>query len=484
MPVARTAWWIDWGDDGFQSPYVDMTPVRISARCRFGGHVGPKSFGVSPANGQLLIWNKDALYDPDVAGPLSETALRLPHRVRFLADDLVRWEGRAQFLGRTEGLVPTLGWQLYGLESLNATEGIVSINRRGGTVADVVADINEGSSLEIGGGTSQSVGVIEWEGSPLYAMEATQRFAGGFMLELPLGQWQFIRWTDTPQMPISADFDQSTYFLQQGFSFAERPDWVRNYCVAEGQAVVSDPAASDLRKSRRMGPQQQAVLVLASPDASAPVDEGLYLTDSATASVVSVTTRLIGGQRVAYVRVQTTADHPAGEFVSVTAPAVDAVSVTPFDPVPLEIEEFGTQEVFRRRALKLPPWFPAGAVGLYEWTRPYLRNLSQPALMLDATYHLNSETEAANASLTANAVPGRRNTFETQTGIFDGLVLSTTVTDVMDSVASWRVQAIAAIDRPAAPLGVVLSASDVQVEATVSTEHPDGRDIFGRYRTA
>ena len=453
-----------------------------------------RSVAISPASGSFILHNRDATYDPDRRGGLTELQIRKQHRCRILLDNNIAWDGVAVF-GRSEpsDTLPLLVWELKGRHRDILNDIDVKIARQnGGTVADIVSDLQKQTKVSVAGGTAQPFGIIDWEGSGVYLLEALQRFAGGFAIEDYQGNWSFTRWTDTPDLPVGATFDAS-YGVLDNFDVAERDGYIRNYVKAVGQEWVNNTRGTIAISSNIMSQQQERVFILAGPGGDSRIsgwtdDSGNYAI-SLSASDSRVQPTRVGNVVVLdenRIQIRVRTNQFGNGTARVTAQAIGQSQRTQkTSEKRIDINLYGSQDAYGERELRLPPWFTGGFEGIHEWVTPWLRNLSQPMLLMRAIYPTSQANAAATARLVDHATPGKRARFVLNDITFDGFVLEASLRGGHRAVPMLEVVAANVQREPAPPLGVSVEfVADVAANLVVSVEDPNGQNIYGRYRTS
>ena len=495
LPVVKVL--VDWDDDGsYSDRYSDVSPWIINYAVSFGASARLSGKSISPmsANGQFTLWAEDATYDPEASGGLSETQLRKNHGCRILVDGNLFWQGIAQFQSRDfTGAVNIVSWVLQGRHAEVLTQHRVEIERTdGGTVADLLSDMNGLIKVPVSGGTKQPVGIVTWRGSGISLIEAMQRYAGGFCVEDYQGNWSFTRWTDTPDLPVGLRATPD-YGPMSDFSLQERVGYVRNFCEAEGKSWSPSVGDSLIAvTSNTMSQSSERVFVLAGLVGRERVtnwatdgnyDIRLTTADTrATAEIVG--TPFVIDSNTLQIRVRTNAF--GNGITNVTANAYGSKQGTvEAAKRRIDIDLYDSQTVYGERQLALPPWFPGGYDGIHEWTTPWLRNLSQPMLIGRVSYPLTQDSKADTARVVDHLTPGRRAVLSLDTTSFDTFILSATLTGGNNRVPVLTVTGCNVQREPAPPLGVSVEfVADVVANLVVSVEDPNGQTIYGRLRTS
>ena len=485
---------IDWDDNTYRSRYANISSIVLSGSIVFGSsaRLSGKSVSVISALGTVVLHATDSTYDPEIAGPISERILRANHACRIYIDDNLFWEGIAKFQSRNfTGAIKTVTWNLIGKYSRILTRNRLDIERLdGGTITDLLGDMQSLLGVSVSGGTAQPVGVVQYRGSGLSFLEAIQRFAGGFIIEDYQGNWSFTRWTDTPDLPIGADFDL-TYGPDADNSIQEREGYIRNFC----KAVSQDWSASDdsllAVTANNMSQSEERVFVLAGLIGRERVDS--WVKNDAydirlSSSKSGVTAAIVGrpfviDSNTIQIRVRTNAFGSGVTRIRAEAHGRAQKLVKGVERE-INIDLHDSQTIFGKQELILPDWFPGGYAGLYEWVVPWLRNLSQPMLIGRISYSLVQPTAAMTRALVDHLTAGKRVRVQTDSILFDTFLLTTGLTWGQQVAPRLTGTGCNVQREPAAPLEVSVLPLDIAANIQVGVPNPNRQNIYGRYRTA
>ena len=492
-------WQIDWDDDGlYQHPYSDVTDVYESHSILFGSNPSLRGNDVrtQTATGSLVLVDAQGRYDPDDSRlRVAETKLRQRHAVRLLADGAVAWQGVCEPSNSPDrsGIV-RLAWRLQGKRSGILTLGERELNIGSGTVAGLAQTWTAETGIPLSVASAQPHGLVFFKGNWLYFLGAFGRYAGGWCVEDHNGNWIFRSFADTPTLPVSATLDLG-YGPDDDVDRAERAGHVRNYARCRAFAWVDQTDTSAVAfASHQMGEAEQRVFTLVHENTAIRRSRSMdTFTVSATAFTQTPVIVSVEQQTatVSKVRVQTGGLLNSGDGTGrVTVSADGTISTREeVSSRQLRVTEFATQDVFGERELRVPPWFPTDFDGIFTWTLPWLRNLSQPPSHIAITYSEQQDSESRFAILRDACVPGRAVNFEyVKNGAvrsFEGLVLAVRHSGRRNHPGERTVFAVERRSEPPAPLGVTFDyVGDVTAQAVVSVEDPQGETVYSRRRTA
>ena len=491
-------WFIDWDDDGFMNPYCEITGYILSVSARWGSepHLDGRSVAVSHGTGALVLWNPDNRYNPDSPTSLvDETSLRTSHRFEARVGSIVVREGLCEHTWGDNRLYGVLNYVLKGKNAETITRGGRRLLSEGKTLAGVAQQFSDMSGIELSVGSTQRTGHVIFEGSWLYFLQDFATFAGGWVLERANGDYVFRRWTDSPNLPLAADLDISYGYLESPFRFREEDGHVRN--SAECTALVWSTAESSTLAYATVttvsGHQRVVRLTARSQRDSRPTQWSSFrLSDPDNFSL-----RMVHGEVDQHIP----PGDPNSRFVYVIPGAFTGartVTVTASGQLErrrsqvsreLKIDQYGTQESFGDRPLRLPPWFPGDYDGIETYTRPWLVNLSQPPRFIRLRYPERQDTmgkwELMNRALNPGNAVDATVIVDGQQTTFPMLVLSVEIMGGYNKpyyrdVIGIRRQAV-----PEPPLRVSISdVSDVEAFADVGVPNPAStKTVYGRYRT-
>lgn len=492
-------WLIDWDDDDYQNPLCDVTDYVASGKAKWGSepHLDGRSVAVSHGTGRLVLYNTDDRYNPDsTSALLDENILRRSHRFKVVVGSILVRQGLCEREGGDNKVGGLLTFGLKGVYAETITRGGRTLLSEGKTLSGLGQQFSTDSGINLLVGSEQPTGHVVFEGSWLYFLQDLSVFGGGWVLERADGEYVFRRWSDSPDLPLSATLSAEYGYLEDSFRFREEDGHVRN--SAECTALVWSASESSVLAYASLtmssGQQRPVTLVGGSQTTSRPAGWSAFtLSDTANFSL-----RMAGGS----VEQTTPEGNPNARTVYVIPGAFSGFrTVTVVARGSLErrrketsreltVDQYGTMDVFGDRPLRLPPWFPGDYDGIETYTRPYLTNLSQPPRFIQLTYPERQDTPGKWELLNGATNPGNAVDVEIvvsgESVVFPMLVLSTEISGgyakpYRRTVTGIRRQAV-----PEAPLVVGISEiGDVEAYAFVGVPNPRStKSIYGRRRTS
>ena len=300
-------------------------------------------------------------------------------------------------------------------------------------------------------------------------------------------RYQFRRWTALSTLPISASLDLSYGPNENSMRLIDRVPHTRNHAVCRS-LIWADPEPATVAYAQvTMGPAQQRWVQLTfqgSAQARPATWDTFVLSDTVNFSIVGNPIRV--SDRQYNVRVQTgnfTGD-PKSVAVSVRGTVERRREIADRE---LRITENDTQDAFGPRTLLMPSWFPGDYDGIFTYTRPWLRHLSQPPQYLTATYPEWQDTQGRFEALRDHVQPGNAvnatvivNDTELEVPV---LVLAIEIRGGYQRVPTRTVFGIRRTIEPTQPLDVRIV--DVQANsatALVGVANPSDQTIYGRFQ--
>ena len=398
-------------EGSYNHRFADVTPVMRSYTVTFGCRPGLDGRGVrtSMATGSLVMSNRDRRFDPDSPRlQVPENSLRRRNPCRLLLDGEVAWEGLASYNSRRGD--DETGVLLFSLEGKYARKLLLGrrvMNTGGGDCASLAQRYTNLSGIPLEARSDNPVGLVYYQGTWLDWLEHFGRYAGGWCLENQSGDWKFLEFASTPNLPLAATLGLEYEPDGRSVTHGERVGWVRNYaeCVAQYWAADQEETAL-ATKERSLGRLQRVTIPL-------------VFERSASQQPLGWTRFEVSPSDIAFVFTSSTQD-VANASVTVLSRGYAAVPpqkirITGYgranrrkttDPEKVTITEFDTQDVYERQELRLPPWFPSDFNNLGSHFKPWLRNLSQPAEALQVTYDNRQLTRSQANTLRRSVVPG------------------------------------------------------------------------------
>ena len=488
----RISFEIGWGGS-YSHRFSDVTELLQTYQITDGGR--PALDGRGPrtaiASGQLVLSNRDRRFDPDSRRlQVPENDLRRRNPCRLLLDGVVDWEGLASYSNRIGADDSSLlTFKLEGKYTKELLLGRRKMDTGGGDCNSLAAHFTDVSGVPLSGGTDNPVGLVYYEGNWLVWLDNFGRYAGGWCLEDNRGNWKFIEFAETPNLPVAArlglDFEPDNDSLTVG----ERVGWVRNYaeCIGsywarnERETLLASASrkvgrnfrfAARLRFSRN---SHQQPLGWTRFDVSPP-DIAFRL----SSNIISATAADVVVQTLGYAAVP-----PQDVRVSGFGNSNSRTNTT---PEKLSVTEFDTQDVYGQQQLRTPPWFPADFSNLGTYFKPWLRNLSQPVEAIRVTYDNRQVSQAMAHTLRDHVVSG--NAIEVDIaheGRVDRkplLVMSTVRQGTMHG-GRRTVYGVVRRSTPPAPLGVTTRlVTDRTAVVGANVQSPALENLYMRRRTA
>ena len=401
-----TAWQIDFGGRTH-----DVTPVLLSYDVMFGSQpaLDGRAVRTSTAIGSLSLSNRDHRYDPDSPRlQVDENSLRRRNPCRLLMDGAVAWEGLASFA--TKSGTDETGIVIFKLEGKYARElllGRNKMNTGGGDCTSLARTFAEQSGIPLTAASDNPVGLVYYEGNWLIWLDNFGRYAGGWCIENNVGDWEFVEYARTPDLPVAATLGLE-HEPANGAQFAERVGHVRNYAECVGSYWASSEDETLLGSvERKVGRNFRFTARLRFERNShqqslgwdrfsvTPSDIGYVLgsADIINAGAADVTVQTFGYAAVPPQTVRVSGYGRANRRTNTT-------------PEKISITEFDTQNVYGQQQLRTPPWFPADFRNLGTHFKPWLRNLSQPVEALQVSYNNRQLTRSQSNTLRDSVVPG------------------------------------------------------------------------------
>lgn len=485
----RYRWQVDWNGSGrFDHARSDVTEdvrlysLLVGSRPSHNG----LAVGIAPASGQLILQSPNGRYDPDSRNQqVNETDLRARRAVRLLMDDVVAWRGRVAPGGRHGDNADAVFSKP--LESENADELLARdrvLSHDGGTVEDLAAKYRSLSGLPlVVPSHPQQVGIVRYRGNWLIFLSNFGRFAGGWCIERMDGSWQFIRYHETPSLPLAATLDVG-YEPHYPVDIAERTGHVRNIAELTGSYYFNDPNERGVARTARQMRlnSRQTFRVAPRGDAGFSVIE--FTRTEVTPRDVAVLLSDMGDEVV----VQSLGFAGPPREVAVTRYARVQV-IQQATPLELEITEFDSTGVYGPKPLITPNWFPASYVGVAEHFKPWLRNLSQPPEHVAITYSEWQRTQAQSHVLRDECVPGKA--LDLQYYHEDMLRTTPVAALAVRLQGGFRREPLRTLfgvtrrSAPPSPLTVAFeNVRDRSAQAIINVPSPAAETVFYRHRTS
>lgn len=401
-------WLVDWDGDGrFAHAQSDVTEdVRAySVLAGSNPSLDGRRVAVGPAAGTLVLQSLDGKYDPDSSRQqVDETDLRSRRQIRLLEDDVIAWQGRVAPGRRTgDGADAIFTKPLEGERKDTLTANDRTLSHDGGTVSDLAAAYRRASGLSLDiSQHDQPVGIVRYRGNWVNFLGNFGRFAGGWVIEKMNGDWVFLRYHETPDLPVAARLGVAYEPYYADLSIAERVGHTRNTAELQGQYYFDDPDERVVARTTRLLPANQRNVLRATPRSDAafqvlettrtevgPSDSARIISQNADGSVTITTLGFPG---------------PPREISLTTYGRVRTIQQA--TKLEMEISEFDSVDVFGPRPLITPPWFTASYAEVATHFKPWLRNLSQPPEHLRITYSSWQRTRAQSNVLRDACVPG------------------------------------------------------------------------------
>ena len=233
----RISFEIGWGGS-YSHRFSDVTELLQTYQITDGGR--PALDGRGPrtaiASGQLVLSNRDRRFDPDSRRlQVPENDLRRRNPCRLLLDGVVDWEGLASYSNRIGADDSSLlTFKLEGKYTKELLLGRRKMDTGGGDCNSLAAHFTDVSGVPLSGGTDNPVGLVYYEGNWLVWLDNFGRYAGGWCLEDNRGNWKFIEFAETPNLPVAARLGLNFEPDNDSLTVGERVGWVRNYAECVG----------------------------------------------------------------------------------------------------------------------------------------------------------------------------------------------------------------------------------------------------------
>ena len=408
--------YIDWnGNDRYDHPESEVTSHVIRGTIQWGSNptVDATRVKTSTAQGKITVSNDDFRFDANSRKlRVNEILLRRRNACKLEVDGTILWSGVCSPDQRaTFGAQSTLTWDLESLfvEELNDRSNELTVNRYG-----TVAELAQAFSLKFGipfiAASEQPTGFVFYTGSPLNFLDEFGRFAGGWCIETHAGAYIFQRYTDTVNLPLKANLDLSFGPLAEESVFTSRAGHVRNYaqCRSYGwfPEVTMDGTKPILGTAtvEIPGGQTRSVRVKFRNTAGRrPVKWESFELDKGPGFAEILGFTVSPDNQEAFVTVDLM-DFDVPIELTVTGYGSAEVRREASDRE-LTITDFDTVGTFGRKPLEVPVWFRPSYAGITSYTRPWLRNLSQPPEHIITAYRGIQATKGKSDILNS-VVPG------------------------------------------------------------------------------
>ena len=483
---------VDWAGDGtYSHPASDVTHLLLNGNVKYGARTNIDEFRVktASADGRVTIDNTNHEYDPDSPRlRVDENALRSKQACRLTMDGVLVWSGlvspdrRSQPEGNQQ-----LRWDLESIHetSLNARDAELTVGGAG-TVARLAQIFTQRTGIRLNVASQQPTGPVLFTGSWLSFLDDFSRFAGGWVIEDHTGGFLFRRFSDTLQLPVVANLGLG-YEPLDASSFTARAGHVRNYAKCRSYTWINVDATAPLatRTIRTVGGGGRHIVELVFKNTASRRATGWtrfdVLQGDAFATVESYDVADDQSSVAVTIDVQPFTE-PVDITVSGYGTAQQRVEASDFE---LNITEFDTQDVYGRRPLEMPVWFPPSYDGVQTFTRPWLRNLSQPPDHLTAKYR-GLQTTASQSNILANIRAGDAVDF---VQVVDGRPVTigcvVLMVEIMWGINTPSTHVFHSVRRravPPAPLGVRVSPiGDQSAQLLIDVPSPAGENIYSRY---
>ena len=487
-------WEIDWNGDGsYNHPASNITSHWLSHQLLFGSNTAldGRAVSIGTTTGTITLRNHDYRYDPDSPhAAVNETDLRSRRDCRLRMGSRIDWRGKASF-GRKvgHGTSSTITINLHGSKSAELTKSKRELVYDGGTVAGVMARFSDTFGVPISGGTAEPIGLVHFEESGIYFLDNIGRYAGGWCLEDQEGNWSFTRWNDTTSRSPEVALTLAHGPDADTISVAEREGFVRNEAECNAFSwVTSTDEALIASAEFSVDRFEEVSTILRFKQSSYRQPLGWTRFEATPEDLVILRFGAAINNFSARADARTrgyAAAQPQKIRIAGYGTVRSRVKVTPFE---LDNNEHDTQQVFGKRRLRLPPWFPSTFTNVSRWTRPWLRNLSQPPVLIGITYPDLQATESMSRDL-ARAVSGTvvsvQFTDDNRVVTKKILVLSVYLTGGPRAAPLRRIIGVETRDVPPPPLTASTRAvTDRTAEVQANVQSPAREQVYMRIRTA
>ena len=503
---------VDWNGNGqFDHPMSDATEVLLEGEFTNGDDPinSPFEIVTAHAEGSVTIDNTDHRYDPDSSAlQVDEVLLRRRNCCRLMAGNTLIFEALVYPEDRqpaTEN--EPLNWTLESIqaEAIRSSDNVLIDSRitavdsastvaSGSTVAALAQRFTQQSGIALQVPSQQPVGDVYHAGSWLEFFDDIAAFGGGWVIENKVGDFVFRRFTDTPSLPLRASLGLDYGPLNDYTILAERAGHVRNFARCRAFTWVPERDSDDNPTEVLL----QTKTLRVEPDTVNIVN--LTFTQTLQRRVVTWGPRYEVAQGDGFaVIVGTPAVSPDNTSVAITVrsqPFDDPYDITvnaygtaelrkEAEPVELNISEFETQATYGQRELDIPSWFRTDFLGVATFTRPFLRNLSQPREHFTMAYR-SLQATAGRAEIMYGIDTGDAAEFATVVGeephTVDGLVLQKTIVwDQNEATHIFRGVRRRAV--PPAPLTAeVTNITDISVQVSLLVPSPAGETIYAQQK--
>ena len=489
--------YIDWNGDGrYDHPEAEVTSHVIRGNITWGSNptVNADRVKAATAQGRILVSNHDFRYDANSRRlRVNEILLRRRNACKLEVDGVILWSGVCSPDQRaTFGAQDTLTWDLESLfvEELNDRANELIVNRYG-TIAELAQAFSLQSGIPFVAASQQPIGNVRYTGSWLNFFDEFGRFAGGWVIETHAGAYIFQRYTDTVNLPLKANLDLSFGPLRDESVFTSRAGHVRNYARCRSYAWFPETTASGERPILGTttvmipGGQTRSVRVRFRNTAGRRVTSWQSFEldkDSNFASILGFTVSPDNQEAFVSVSVR---DFDVPIALTVTGYGSAQVRREASDRE-LVITDFDTVGTFGRKPLEIPVWFRPSYDGITSYTRPWLRNLSQPPEHIITVYSGIQATKG-KADILSSVVPG---TAAAHSHVIDGREVSLEGYCLAKRI-DWGLnerplQTFFSVERraePPAPLTVRFDdITSFGAEGIVGVASPAGEEIYASFR--
>ena len=368
---------VDWAGDGtYSHPASDVTHVLLDGSVKYGARPNIDEFRVktASADGRVTIDNNTHEYDPDSTRlRVGENALRSKQACRLTMDGVLLWSGlvspdrRSQPEGNQR-----LRWDLESIHetSLNARDAELAVGGAG-TVARLAQIFTQRTGISLRVASQQPTGPVFFTGSWLSFLDDFSRFAGGWVIEDHTGGFLFRRFSDTLQLPVAATLGLGYEPLDTS-SFTARAGHVRNYAKCRAYTWIPADNTRPLGTTtiRTVGGGGPHIVELTFKNTASRRATGWTRFEVAQGDGFATVTSFSASDDNSKVAVTLSVqpfEVPVDITVSGYGTAEQRVEAADFE---LNITEFDTQDVYGRRPLEMPVWFPPSYDGVQTFTRP------------------------------------------------------------------------------------------------------------------
>ena len=400
---------VDWNDTGtFDHPESNVSESVLKGVALYGSNAqNEMRVQVRTADGKITISNSDYRFDPDSPNrKVSEQLLRGKHRCRVTMDGVLLWEGLVSPDKRSRPSGSEI--IVWDIESFHETSLQSSDNELlipdNGTVARAAQIFTQQTGIQLNVASQQPTGIIHHVKKWLTFLDDFSRFSGGWVLETHTGDFTFRRFSDVNGLPVVARLGLNFEPLDTS-SYISRPNHVRN--SAKCRSFSWEPVTDDddnpsevlltSRSFQTTGGVRTVTLEFTRISRQRIVSWDRFAIKQGD-DVATITSFNVDGLTATVIVNAATSAEPVDVTVQAFGKADERRETAGID---FDITEGGTIETYGRRPLEVPPWFPNSFDGITSFTRPWLRNLSQPPGHVSAVYR-SRQRSASQSNILAN----------------------------------------------------------------------------------